>query len=61
MDVYERVSERRPDLASRFVFMTGGAFTDRARDFLKESTVPRIEKPFALADVERLLAERMAR
>ncbi|MCB9597431.1 MAG: PAS domain-containing protein [Sandaracinaceae bacterium] len=60
MDVYERVRESRPDLATRFVFMTGGAFTDRARDFLKHSGVPRLDKPFALADVERLLLERLA-
>ncbi|MCA9610605.1 MAG: PAS domain-containing protein [Myxococcales bacterium] len=60
MEVYERIQARRPDLAARFVFMTGGAFTDRARDFLKTSGMPRIEKPFALADVERILAERLA-
>ncbi len=60
MDVYERTLETRPDLAARFVFMTGGAFTDRARDFLKTSGMPRLEKPFALADVERILAERLA-
>ncbi len=60
MDVFERVRAARPELAERFVFMTGGAFTDRARDFLKTSGVPRLDKPFALADVERLLAERLA-
>ena len=57
MDLYERVSETRPALASRFVFMTGGAFTERAREFLKAHRLRRIEKPFTLERVEELLAE----
>jgi DNA-binding NtrC family response regulator len=57
MDLYERVSETRPALASRFVFMTGGAFTERAREFLKAHRLRRIEKPFPLERVEELLAE----
>jgi CheY-like chemotaxis protein len=57
MDLYERVSAARPALAERFVFMTGGAFTDRARAFLKAHRLRRIEKPFPLERVEQLLAE----
>ena len=55
MELYERVLASRPALADRFVFMTGGAFTDRAREFLKRHRCPRIEKPFSLEEVERLL------
>src|SRR5690606_14965680 len=57
MDLYERVAETRPALAARFAFMTGGAFTERAREFLKEHRLRRIEKPFPIEHVERLLAE----
>ncbi len=57
MDLYERIRQLRPELAPRFVFMTGGAFTDRARDFLKEHRMRRIEKPFSLERVEELLVE----
>lgn len=46
MDVYETVLEERPDLADRFIFMTGGAFTERARAFLERVPNPRLEKPF---------------
>lgn len=56
MDLYEQVRDESPELARRFVFMTGGAFTDRARQFLAEHTIDRLEKPFALEDVERLVA-----
>ena len=40
-------------IADRFVLMTGGAFTERAAEFLAQAACPRISKPF---QVERLLA-----
>lgn len=46
MDVYEAIMEERPDLAARFIFMTGGAFTERARAFLERVPNPKLEKPF---------------
>lgn len=46
MDVYETIFEERPDLAERFIFMTGGAFTERARAFLERVPNPKLEKPF---------------
>ncbi|WP_254330544.1 PAS domain-containing protein [Corallococcus exiguus] len=46
MDVHAELSRRRPELLSRFVFMTGGSFTERARAFLQAVPLPRIEKPF---------------
>jgi len=53
--VYENVKEAHPELLSRFVFMTGGAFTDRARDFMAQYPGEQLEKPFNIADVEKLL------
>ncbi|WP_093521365.1 hybrid sensor histidine kinase/response regulator [Stigmatella erecta] len=46
MEVYEQVCESKPELAGRFIFITGGSFTPRSRQFLE--TVPEqwIEKPF---------------
>ncbi len=58
MDVYEKVVELRPELALRFVFVTGGAFTERARAFVERVSLPVVEKPFALGDLSRLLRER---
>jgi two-component system cell cycle sensor histidine kinase/response regulator CckA len=55
MDLFEAVSADHPSLTSRFVFMTGGAFTDRARDFLAQYPGEQLEKPFNIADVEKLL------
>jgi CheY-like chemotaxis protein len=46
MDLFERVRQSVPAAAARFVFLTGGAFTDRAREFLERVPNPRLEKPF---------------
>lgn len=56
-NVFEVVERERPELVSRFAFMSGGAFTERAQVFLEHYSGRRIDKPFTIADVERLLAE----
>jgi len=43
--VYRAAVERRPELAKRFVFMTGGAFTAEARSFLDSIDNLRLDKP----------------
>lgn len=58
MEVFDRVSERRPELASRFVFMTGGAFTAQAREFLHKTPLVCLEKPFELHQIRDLVRER---
>ena len=55
VDVFEEVNRARPELAGKFVFMTGGAVTDRARRFLEEIPGQRLDKPFRLEQVEALL------
>lgn len=55
MDVYQQVIAQRPDLESRFVFITGGAVTDLAQDFLDARPAQRLDKPFRLEQVEALL------
>ncbi len=60
MDVYERVVVHAPSLARRFVFVTGGAFTDRARAFIERVQTPVIEKPFDLATLPDLLRSQAA-
>lgn len=54
--VYRSVVEHIPRLLPRFVFMTGGAFTEGARDFLTEFAGKQLEKPFNLHEIETLLS-----
>jgi DNA-binding NtrC family response regulator len=57
MDLYARLAERRSGCLSRFVYMTGGGFTDRAREFLQKVSAPRIDKPFEAEVIRALVAQ----
>jgi len=46
MDLHAALLRDAPDQAARMVFMTGGAFSDRARAFLDRIPNPSIGKPF---------------
>jgi PAS domain S-box-containing protein len=46
MDLHEIVSRDGGELARRFVFMTGGAFTPRAAEFVRQVPTRIMEKPF---------------
>ncbi|MFO0758658.1 MAG: PAS domain S-box protein [Byssovorax sp.] len=52
MDVYARVREARPHLASRFVFMTGAPLMPAVAAFLERVKNPRLHKPIDLAALE---------
>ncbi|MGZ3452528.1 MAG: response regulator, partial [Polyangiales bacterium] len=52
MDLYDALRSSRPGLERRMVFMTGGTFTARAREFLSSTPQRWLEKPF---EMERLL------
>jgi DNA-binding NtrC family response regulator len=56
MEIYARTLACKPALAHRFVFITGGAFTDRAREFIAEVPNQVIEKPFDLATIRSIVA-----
>jgi len=65
MDLHARLVREAPALAARTVFLTGGAFTPSAREFLDRVPNLRLEKPFeaqALRDlVARVLSPGAAR
>jgi PAS domain S-box-containing protein len=59
MDVYAELNRVTPDQAERMVFLSGGAFTPRARAFLEEERVSRMEKPFHPGALRALVNERI--
>ena len=46
IELYQHLLEHRPADANGMVFVTGGAFTEQAREFLDEVSNSRLEKPF---------------
>ena len=55
IDVHEYLTREHPAIARRLVFMTGGAFTAKAKSFLSGVTNERIDKPFSLVQVTQLV------
>ncbi len=52
-EFYSRLGATRPELAARVVFMTGGAFTTAAREFLSRVSNPWLEKPATADEIRR--------
>jgi PAS domain S-box-containing protein len=57
MDIHARVARERPGLEQRIVFITGGSFTPRAREFLDHVTNGRLMKPFTSRDLDPWLLD----
>jgi PAS domain S-box-containing protein len=55
MDLYAEMSRIAPDQIERVVFVTGGAFTPRAREFLERIPNARVEKPIDFQNLKLLL------
>jgi CheY-like chemotaxis protein len=60
-DLYRQIQTLQPDLADRVVFMTGGAFTERAQSFLHDIANPAIAKPLDAAELTDALERVMKR
>jgi two-component system NtrC family sensor kinase len=56
MDLFAEIARRRPGIERKFVFMTGGAFTPRATEFLAQIKNRRLEKPFETAVLKAIVA-----
>jgi CheY-like chemotaxis protein len=55
MDLYDELQQSTPDQADKFIFMSGGAFTDKSRAFLAHSSNAVIEKPFKSAGLREVV------
>lgn len=57
MAVYRWLSQHQPALAERTIFMTAGAFTAEAREFLGQITNPILRKPFDARTLRWVVAQ----
>ena len=51
--LYETVVARLPELADRFLFMTGGAFSARAKAFVEQEADRVLQKPMKLTQLRQ--------
>jgi PAS domain S-box-containing protein len=59
IDLYNAILRIAPDQAARMIFVTGGAFTGRAQDFLHKTPNAHIEKPFEVRKLRSMVSERV--
>lgn len=57
IELHKWLIQERPELGERLVFMTGGAFTHAAREHLASVANQRLEKPIALNELRRVIAD----
>jgi len=61
MAFHRGLRERDPEAAARIIFITAGAFTDEASEFLESVPNERLEKPFDAARLRALVARKPPR
>jgi CheY-like chemotaxis protein len=57
VDLHEWLLAAHPELADQVVFITGGAFTPKSREYLTKVGNILIEKPFDVANFKKIVSE----
>lgn len=60
LELYRHLAAERPGIVERITFLTGGAFTAEAQEFLDRLPNERLEKPIALATLRQFVRSRVA-
>jgi CheY-like chemotaxis protein len=55
MDLHRELTLVASEQANRMIFLTGGAFTSKARQFLSETPKEHLEKPFDPANLRAII------
>ena len=59
MELFEAVRRDAPELCDHFVFMSGGAFTERSVQFRRQAPCTFVDKPFDLSRLSELVEQRI--
>lgn len=60
-EFYQLAVEKKPELASRVIFLTGDVVNEDTQAFLRSTGNPHLSKPFQLARIEQIVAEVLQR
>lgn len=61
MDLYQALVESHCERLPRIVFMTGGTFTERAREFVQREGVTVLQKPLSVRELKDAIANVLVR
>ena len=59
MDLHRWLIDANPSLAKQLIFITGGAFTPHAREYLSQVDNLRLEKPFDVANFKKIVSDQI--
>jgi signal transduction histidine kinase len=59
MELHQKLADNRPAIAERMIFMTGGTFTERSREFVHRVPNPCVDKPIDVQQLRELVAKRV--
>ena len=59
LDLHQWMAARWPRLAEQVIFITGGAFTPRAREYLAQVDNLRLDKPFDVEELQKIVGDRI--
>jgi CheY-like chemotaxis protein len=57
IELYEALREQSPGSERRMVFMTGGGLHPEVYEFLRNAERPKLEKPFDIQELKRILQQ----
>ncbi|MFH1927361.1 MAG: GAF domain-containing protein, partial [Chloroflexota bacterium] len=60
-ELYAQLNENRPEVAKRFIFVTGDVITPGTGDFIRASGRPSLSKPFTSGEIAVVLQEMLER
>ncbi len=60
-EFYHAVRDKKPELASRMIFLTGDVVNEDTQSFLRTTGNPHLTKPFQLARIEEIVTEMLQR
>jgi CheY-like chemotaxis protein len=61
MDLHSKLVDVAPAIAERMIFLTGGAFSSRAAQFLDRVSNTRLDKPFDPTLLRKAVAKAIAK
>ncbi len=59
VDLYERMAKDRPEMSKRFMFVTGGAFTEQTERFLRDVPAEVLGKPFTTTQLRAAVGKHL--
>jgi len=59
MELYREAIMRNPDLKKRFMFITGDTYDSQVKEFLEDTGVAYLKKPFRIKELKDIVRKHL--